>query len=163
MMNRIQGVLRWVEVLVWMSLILYLSGESFVASHTLVAMEYWVAFFNIPISGENLVLIQAGLRKGAHFGEFFVLGLLLYRALSGDLVNFRLKTAIWVLVIGLLCAIGDEFGQLFSTSRAPSLGDSALDFAGLVASQLCIVIRSDTAAVEALSRGPGSPVPPRRF
>ncbi len=125
-----------------MAVILYLSGESFAASRTLIALQYWVAFFDLPIGTENLLLIHHVLRKGAHFGEFFVLGLLLYRALSGNLASFRLRAASWVLGIGLLWSIGDELHQLLTQSRTPSVGDSVLDFAGVLASQLWILVRS---------------------
>ena len=146
-MNRTESVVQWAEVVAWMVLILSLSGDSFQSSRTLIALQYWVAFFDLPISTTNLVLLHGVLRKSAHFGEFFVLGILLYRALSGKLATFRVKVACWVMILGLLLALADEFGQVFANHRTPSIRDSALDFAGVIASQLWILFRF------ALSRG----------
>ena len=141
-MNRTESVVQWAEVVAWMVLIFSLSGDSFQSSRTLIALQYWVAFFDLPISATNIVLLHGVLRKSAHFGEFFVLGILLYRALSGKLATFRVKLACWVLILGLLLALADEFRQVLANHRTPSVGDSALDFAGVIASQLWILLWS---------------------
>lgn len=133
------------EVVAWMVLIMYLSGESFAASRTLIALQYRVASLDLTISAKSMLLIQTVLRKGAHFAEFFVLGILSYRALSGSLVDFRFRTAYWVLVARLPFSIGDEVRQVFSVGRAASFRDSALDFAGVLTSQLWIFHRSPEA------------------
>ena len=141
-MNRTESVVQWAEVVAWMVLIFSLSGDSFQSSRTLVALQYWVAFFDLPISATNIVLLHGVLRKSAHFGEFFVLGILLYRALSGKYTKFRVKLACWVLILGLLLALADEFRQVLANHRTPTIRDSALDFAGVIASQLGILLWS---------------------
>jgi VanZ family protein len=141
-MNRTESVVPWAKVIAWMVLIFSLSGDSFQSSRTLIALQYWIAFFDLPVSLPNVMLLHGALRNVAHFGEFFVLGVLLYRALSGNLSKFRVKVACGVLGFGLLLALADEFRQVFTNHRAPSVGDSALDFAGVIASQLWIFFRS---------------------
>jgi VanZ family protein len=135
-------MVQWAELVVWMALIFCLSGDSFQSSHTLIAVQYWVACFHLPISPPNLLLLHGVLRKGAHFGEFFVLGILLYRTLSSKYADFRVKLACWVLILGLLLALGDELRQVSASYRTASIRDSALDFAGVIASQLWILLRS---------------------
>lgn len=141
-MNTTKSLVQWAEAVAWMVLIFSLSGDSFQSSRTLIALQYWVAFFDLPISATNIVLLHGVLRKSAHFGEFFVLGILLYRALSGKHTNFRVKLACWVLILGLLLALTDEFRQVLADHRTPSIRDSALDFAGVIASQLWILLRT---------------------
>ena len=139
-MNRTKSLVQWAEAVAWMALILSLSGDRFQSSGTLTALQYWVAFFDLSISATNIVLLHGVLRRSAHFGEFFVLGILLYRALSGKYTNFRVKLACWVLILGLLLALADESRQVLADHRTASIRDSALDFAGVIASQLWILL-----------------------
>jgi len=141
-MNKINRLITWAEVVVWIGLIFVLSGESFGASQTWIALKYWADFLKLPVSPETLLLVNLVIRKAAHFGEFFVLGLLLSRALLGNLGEFHFKVAWWVVGGGLLCAFGDEAHQIFVASRTPSLWDSLIDFSGVLASQLCLFLRS---------------------
>jgi VanZ family protein len=141
-MTKINRLITWAEVFAWIGLILFLSGERFGASHTWIALKYWVDLLNLPISPAALPVVHLAMRKAAHFTEFFVLGLLLYRALLGNLKEFRFKAAWWVIGAGLLCALADEAHQMLVVSRTPSLRDSFLDFSGVLASQLCLYLRS---------------------
>jgi VanZ family protein len=141
-MNRTESVVQWAEAIAWMVLIFSLSGDSFQSSRTLIALQYWIACLDLRISAANIVLLHGVLRKVAHVAEFFVLGVLLYRALSGKLAAFRVKAVCWVLVSGLLLAPADEFRQILADHRTPSIRDSVLDFAGVVASQLWILLRT---------------------
>ena len=141
-MNKINRLITWAEVVVWIGLIFALSGESFGASRTWIALKYWVDFLRLPISPEALLLVNLVIRKTAHFAEFFVLGLLLSRALLGNLGEFHFKVAWWVVGGGLLCALGDEAHQMLVASRTPSLRDSLIDFSGVLASQLYLFLHS---------------------
>ena len=76
-MNRTESVVQWAEIAAWMVLIFSLSGDFFQGSRTLIALQYWIACFDLPISPPNVLLLHEILRKVAHFGEFFTLGVLL--------------------------------------------------------------------------------------
>jgi len=141
-MNRTESVVQWAEAVAWTVLIFSLSGDSFQSSRTLIALQYWIACLDLPISPPNVLLLHGVFRKVAHVGEFRVLGILLYRALSGKYTNFRVKLACWVLIVGLLLALADEFRQVLANHRTPTIRDSALDFAGVIASQLWILLRT---------------------
>jgi VanZ family protein len=140
-MNKIKQLLTWVEVVAWIGFILYLSGESFSASRTWIALNYWVDYLRVSVNYSTLILIHFGIRKMAHFTEFFVLGLLLFKAFLGTLEESRSKVVWWVAGTGLICALGDEAHQLLFMSRTPSLWDSLLDFSGVLASQFFIIFR----------------------
>lgn len=141
-MSKLKRWVNWVEVVAWTALIFSLSGEYFDASRTWAALKYLAAFLQLPISPPTLLVVNEAIRKAAHFGEFFTLGLLLTRALLGNLSEFRLKVACWVAGVGLICALGDEAHQLLVLVRTPSLWDSLLDFSGVLASQLWLLFYS---------------------
>ena len=135
-------VVLWLEAVAWMGLIFSFSGDSFASSHTLAVLQYCNKLFHLSLTGETLLLLNVAIRKAAHFGNYFVLGLLVYRALAGSLFRFTLRFACWTTVAGLLYALSDEYHQSFTRFRTPSLYDSGLDFVGVVAAQLFILLTS---------------------
>ncbi len=67
-------------------------------------------------------------RKVAHFTEYFILGVLLF--LTFRVFNVSLQNqGIYSLFLVLLCAVLDEYLQLF-VSRTSSVSDVVLDFCG---------------------------------
>jgi VanZ family protein len=134
--------LWWLEAAGWMVLIFSLSGESFAASRTLMVLQYFNHLFHLSLTQETLLLFNTVIRKTAHFGNYFVLGLLVNRAMAGGLFRFTWRRACWTMLVGLLYALSDEYHQSFTLSRTASLYDSGLDFTGVVASQLFILLSS---------------------
>ena len=141
-MRLTRQTLWWLEAAVWMVLIFSMSGDSFAASRTLKVLQYCNELFHLSLTNETLLLLNTVIRKTAHFGNYFVLGLLVYRAMAGGLFRFTLRCACWTLLIGLLYALSDEYHQSFIPSRTSSLYDSGLDFTGVVAAQLFILLGS---------------------
>ena len=137
-----------------MGLIFSFSGDSFASSRTLAVLQYCNELFHLSLTGETLLLLNVGIRKTAHFGNYFVLGLLVYRALAGGLSRFTLRCACWTLLIGLLYALSDEYHQSFTRFRTPSLYDSGLDFVGVVAAQVFILLWSVFSPTSAPPIGP---------
>jgi len=135
-------VVWWLEAVAWMGLIFSFSGDSFASSRTLAVLQYCKELFHLSLTGETLLLLNGAIRKTAHFGNYFVLGLLVYRALARGLFRFTLRSACWTMLVGMLYALSDEYHQSFTHFRTPSLYDSGLDFAGVVAAQVFILLRS---------------------
>jgi VanZ family protein len=135
-------IVRWLEAVAWMGLIFSFSGDSFASSRTLAVLRYCNELFHLSLTGETLSLLNVAIRKTAHFGDYFVLGLLVYRAMAGGISRFTLRFACWTMLVGLLYALSDEYHQSFTRFRTPSLYDSGLDFAGVVAAQGFILLRS---------------------
>jgi VanZ family protein len=124
-----------------MGLILYLSGDAFGSSRTLYALQYWSSVLGLSPRYETLLTLNFFVRKAAHFGEFFVLGLLAYRALWGPALEFRLQRA-WVVVAGgVLFAFLDEFRQTQAEWRSASAWDAVIDSLGILFSQFWIYVR----------------------
>lgn len=104
------------------------SGQSQSLSHELTA---WVlGLLPVENTAENLKLLNYFLRKLAHFGLYFLLGI----GLTGMVRRQnRLRTVLVVLVLCGLFAAGDEFHQGFSQGRTPSGWDVLLDTCGACA------------------------------
>ncbi len=72
------------------------------------------------------------LRKIAHAGEYFILTLLLYRAVKG---SFSLNTRflrILPFMLSFLYAVSDELHQFFVPKRNCSITDIAIDTLGIL-------------------------------
>lgn len=84
----------------------------------------------LSISMDNLHLL---IRKLAHFSEYFILGLLVFLALTPYKISFKQKLLV-VLCVGVGFAIIDETIQLFIPGRAGSIFDVAIDSLGVLLS-----------------------------
>jgi VanZ family protein len=75
-------------------------------------------------------LIHHYIRKSAHFTEYFVFCLLLYRGVRGARHGWRWTWGLTALFIAASYSILDEIHQAFVISREASPYDSLLDSAG---------------------------------
>src|SRR3990170_1967658 len=82
--NGIKFVTKWLPVLLWATVIFLFSTEHFAApqsSRILGPLLHWL----FPdITAEQLSPVQFLIRKLGHWVEYFVLAVLLYRALYGE-------------------------------------------------------------------------------
>ena len=122
---------NWLPVVAWASLIFFFSTDQFSSSHTAPVVET-VAFWIFPeISRDTVDIIHEVVRKLGHWSEYFILAVLLLRALQN---RTGTKWGSWhvtaTLVFVFLYAISDEFHQLFVPSRTPSVGDVMIDVVG---------------------------------
>jgi VanZ family protein len=99
----------WLPVAVWAAVIFTLSS--------------------VPSLDTGLETWDPVLRKLAHFGEYAVLGALLYRAVRGEPAS---------IVLGSLYAVTDEVHQSFVAGRTGSPVDWLIDTAGVVAGVLLL-------------------------
>jgi len=89
---------------------------------------------SLPVDYEfnvrSLKELEHVVRKLAHLGEFFVLGLVV----CGALAAWRLKTKLgfgFVWWLGTAVAVTDEYIQLYVPGRSAQITDVMLDFAGV--------------------------------
>jgi VanZ family protein len=80
------------------------------------------------------------IRKMAHVTEYFLLGLLLYRAFKSDSKGLTVwRFAAFALAVVALYASTDEFHQTFVAGRTPSIIDVGIDtFGGFLAQCVCL-------------------------
>ena len=91
-------------------------------------------------SQQQLVIryLHPFVRKLAHFSEFALLGALITCAALCHMWSLSARVTVSVLCSGL-CAVMDEFHQLFVSGRSGQLKDVAIDFSGAVLGIICIL------------------------
>jgi VanZ family protein len=124
----------WLPVLVWMALIFTASSDthSYERSSRIIApLLYWL-FPHIASGTVDSVVFIA--RKCAHFTEYAVLALLLWRAFRRPQKNhprpWNWREAGMALASVALYAASDEFHQIFVPTRTPQVHDVVLDTLG---------------------------------
>jgi len=121
----------WIPVILWMGVIFWMSTGTFSSQNTALIIEPIVRFLMPSISQEMIDLIHGTLRKLAHVGEYFILGILLFRAFRGDSKKLGVaKCAVLSFVVLALYAASDEFHQSFVATRTASLDDVFIDMLG---------------------------------
>lgn len=101
---------KWGPVFAWMALIFFVSSQS-----QLPALEQrWV---------------DAVLEKSAHFFEFVVLAILLFRAFE-PAEHGRRRALIATVLVAWMFALSDEFHQMFVPGRQADWLDILFDWAG---------------------------------
>ena len=87
-------------------------------------------------------------RKAGHFTEYFILYVLLYRAINKN-KEVDIKVFIGALLIVFLYACSDEFHQVFVPGRGPAFRDVLIDTcAGLLAfltMYVCVTLKKTSA------------------
>jgi VanZ family protein len=120
----------WWPALAWAGVIFTLSTDSFSAEKTGTVLERIVHWFLPAISREMFDVIHYLIRKSAHFTEYFVFCLLLYRGARGGRTGWRWTWGLAALGCAAGYSILDEIHQAFVASRTASAYDSLLDSTG---------------------------------
>ena len=120
---------RWIALLVWIVAILFSSTDSFSSSETSRILIPALKFLLPSLSPDQLQMAHVVCRKAGHVLEYFVLGVLAWRATA--IAPFARISPKWLTVaIVLAVALSDEFHQSFVPSRTSALGDVGYDFFG---------------------------------
>lgn len=120
----------WWPALLWSGVIFTMSTEKFSSEHTAWFFEPVLRWLMPGLAQSQYVLMHHVIRKCAHFSEYFVFCLLLYRAVRADRAGWRGGWGITALVIAAGYSLLDEFHQVFVRNRGPSIYDSLLDSTG---------------------------------
>jgi VanZ family protein len=135
-MSFIRNFKYWVPVLLWMSFIFWMSTGIFSAKNTSLVIEPILHFLMPSASPEDVAAIHGAIRKMGHVTEYFILGILLFRAFRAGSKELRnLRWAFSSFLVVLLYAVSDEFHQSFVPARTASLFDVGMDTLGGILSQ----------------------------
>jgi VanZ family protein len=93
----------------------------------------------------DLQAIHHAIRKIAHFAEYLILSVLLYRALRGDR-RWNARAAAIAFALAGVYAVGDEFHQWFVPGRTAAATDCPKDVSGAAAGQGLLAARARRAA-----------------
>src|SRR4029450_5546757 len=110
----------WGPVVAWLTVISTLSSAWFGSEQTGYVLLPLLRWLFPGASYTELGLAHPVGRKLAHFAEYCVLGVLLYRALDG--VAFSPRIALRALALAAVCASGDELHQAFVARRRAAGG-----------------------------------------
>jgi VanZ family protein len=137
----------WIVVVLWMGVISYLSTDAFSASNTHNYIDPILRWLYPGITNPEIVRLHGVVRKGAHFAEFFVLGLLaVWAQRAGRPTTWRARWALRAMVVVIVWAALDELHQGVQRNRTPAALDTGIDIAGGAVAQvflyLCHLVRS---------------------
>jgi VanZ family protein len=129
---------HWLPALLWASLITSFSTDTFSKEHTsrvILPVLHWL----LPYASDaTLDILHIVIRKCAHVFEYFVFGVLLFRAIRTPARGWNARWAGIAVLVAAVFAASDEFHQSFVPSRGPSVWDALLDTAAAAAAQLIL-------------------------
>ena len=123
----------WWPAIVWACVIFSMSTDTFSSEHTASVLDPMLRWLIPSITDERFDLIHHVIRKSAHFSEYFVFCLFLYRGVRAGRKGWRWTWGVAALSLAAGYSILDEIHQAFVASRTASAYDSLLDSAGAFA------------------------------
>ncbi len=120
----------WWPAVAWALVIFTLSTDSFSSDHTATVLSFLVKWLFPHLTEDQFHFIHHVIRKSAHFTEYFIFCLLIYRGVRGDRQGWRWTWGISALSVAAGYSILDEIHQAFVSSRTASPYDSLLDSIG---------------------------------
>ena len=120
----------WWPAVAWACVIFTLSTDSFSSEHTATFLSILVKWLFPHLTENQFSFIHHIIRKSAHFTEYLIFCLLIYRGVRGDRKGWRWTWGIAALSVAAGYSIMDEIHQAFVVSRTASPYDSLLDSIG---------------------------------
>lgn len=131
----------WIPVVIWMCFIFWMSTGTFSSEHTSRFIIPLLQSLSPWLSPEDVDLIHELIRKSGHLSEYFILGLLAFRAFRGvSSQKWCLQWTVLAVIVVALFAVSDELHQSLVASRNCSLFDVGIDLAGGILSQGAIYL-----------------------
>ena len=133
-------LIAWLPALLWAVVIFLASTDTFSAYHTGRYIEPALRWLFPFLSAHSVELLHAFIRKGAHFAEYFIFYLLLYRGIRAGRAGWHWSWAFYAWFIAAAYSALDEIHQSFVASRFASPWDSLLDSTGAFAALLVLFL-----------------------
>jgi VanZ family protein len=128
---RVPAWLRaWWPAFLWATFIFLMSTDTFSAEHTGSIIEPILRWLLPSVTTDQIDAIHHFIRKCAHFTEYFVFGLFLYRAVRKSNTGWRWSWGLGAWIIAAAYSALDEIHQAFVSSRTASPYDSMIDSIG---------------------------------
>ena len=123
----------WLPAMAWAAVIFLMSTDTFSAEHTGSVLGPILRWLHPNITEEQFNAIHYFVRKCAHFSEYFIFCVLLYRGVRGKRTGWRWSWGFEALFFAAAYSALDEIHQAFVISRTASVYDSLLDSSGAFA------------------------------
>jgi VanZ family protein len=120
----------WWPAIIWACIIFTLSTDSFSSDNTGSYIGPILHWLFRALSADQIDMIHHYIRKTAHFSEYFIFYLLLFRGVRSDRQGWRWTWGLTALAIAAGYSALDEIHQAFVISRTASPWDSLLDSVG---------------------------------
>ncbi|WP_245723030.1 VanZ family protein [Natribacillus halophilus] len=134
-------VIAWFLVIGWMGLIFYFSHQSGEDSSALSGGLTENIYHLLPFWPTDMESFHSLIRKAAHVGVYFGLGILVIHAFRVTMATRPRRLIIWAWILCTCYAITDEIHQLFIPGRSGEVSDVVLDSIGaLVGIGLYVVL-----------------------
>ncbi len=128
---RVHAIVWKITSVAWAGLIFYLSTPGFGGSFSDWLVRQVLQILHLSLAAAGFQILHHLVRKLAHVTEYAIFAMLLYGSQADDHpFRWRRRRAFWCLVIPALYSLTDEFHQMFSPGRGPSLIDCAIDTLG---------------------------------
>ncbi|WP_047980844.1 VanZ family protein [Ornithinibacillus contaminans] len=152
-------LMNWLMPITWMGCLFYSSSQPyeeqnikpFLSSNIdLSFLEVYLDWISFTYHQSEVSIAALGMegfieffiRKGAHFGAFFLLLILFYAAFRKT-VNWTIRKIIVVsFFLTLAYAMVDELHQGMTPNRTPFVGDVLIDAIGAIAACLLLLARN---------------------
>jgi VanZ family protein len=122
---------NWLPVCAWASLIFFFSTDHFSSANTAQLFGFLSSWLFPELPTEDIGPVHGLVRKLGHWTEYFVLAVLLLRALHKETgKKWELRHAVLTLLFIFVYALSDELHQVFVPSRTASFGDVMIDVLG---------------------------------
>jgi VanZ family protein len=146
--------ISWAPVVIWMTVMFNFSTDAFSSAHT---TPYLAKLFP-RLPAVHIEILMLAIRKLGHWSEYFILALLLMRALNREFAGYSaMRRIIWSVVLAVLYAISDELHQSFVPSRDARALDVLIDAIGAICGTLAsYLVNRRTGAGVKMSVNPGS-------
>jgi len=124
----------------WACTIFMLSTDSFSSEHSYHIIGPLLQWLFPSLSQHSVNFIHHLIRKTAHFSEYFIFYLFIFRGVRGMRTGWRWTWGIaaWFVAAGYSCL--DEVHQAFVASRTASPYDSLLDSIGALFAFLAVAL-----------------------
>jgi VanZ family protein len=133
------AVLRaWWPAFLWAGFIFTMSTDSFSAEHTGRFFEPILRWLFPALTADQFELAHHIIRKSAHFVEYFIFFVLLYRGVRAGRRGWHWSWAFLAWGIAAVYSATDEIHQIFVPSRGASAWDSLLDTTAALAALLVL-------------------------
>jgi VanZ family protein len=124
--------------MVWSGVIFTMSTDTFSAEHTKWFFEPILRSLIPGLTQSQYDLMHHLIRKCAHFTEYFVFCVLLFRGVRAGRAGWRWAWGTAALLIAAGYSVTDEFHQSLVASRTASAHDSLLDTTGALVALLLL-------------------------
>ena len=122
----------------WSVVIFTFSTDAFSSEHTQGVVVDILHTILPHVSDNTLMVLHAFIRKCGHVCEYFIFGVLLFRAIRAPQLGWNLRWAFLAILIAALYASSDEIHQIFVPSRGASIWDALLDTSAASVAQFVV-------------------------